>query len=65
VARKWFADMQAPYKQVGSMAECLACTDRFDGKCSCCLAYGLSEYSEIVLPPLPGEEPAEISSGTA
>lgn len=56
-AREWYARMQAPYRQVGGAARCLDCAHRLQGLCSVCLAQGLGEYSRIVLPALPGEEP--------
>jgi len=60
-ARDWFQRMQAPYRQVGSAARCLCCSDRLAGHCSACLAQGLGDYNRIALPPLPDESLADAT----
>ena len=56
-AREWFARMLNPYRQTGSMAQCLTCEHRLRQHCFACLAFGIAEYDHLVLPPLPDGSP--------
>ncbi len=56
-ARKWFANMLMPYRQVGSTSDCLMCESRLDQNCIACHAYGIAEFNRLPLPSLPkGDE---------